>query len=416
MEMRVGANLHPVTFTALVTFVACGESDAPSGPRPQEIDSAGIRIVTSPPLDAMYARVAEQPALAVGELDGPEEYLFGRISSVARDGESNLVVADGRAGEVRIFDSWGRALRALGGKGEGPGEFGVLSGAWPGPDGGIVAVDREQQRITRFGPDGSLIGTADLAGIGEMGIFTTRGMAGAEMVLSQFTEFGAQPDAGTTRDLEETLEEGSSVLFIRHGLDGGLVDTLARRPGEKTSTSTSGSGDMVMVQLVFVPFSPRPSAAGSPQGVAVTGGGRYEVALYDAAGEPTRILRLDEAPVQRTDEHLEAFVRGSGRRVPDEASVRAMMEMYGDMPMPERLPGYAGLLFADTGELWARRYLVPGGETTHWDVFGANGHHLGRVEVPASLRIREVSRGQVVGIATDEMGVERVEVRGLIFG
>jgi len=206
------------------------------------------------------------------------------------------------------------------------------------------------------------------------------------------------------------------VLFIRRGLDGGVVDTLARRPGEKTSTSTSGSGDMVMVQLIVVPFSPRPSAAASRRAVAVTGGGLYEVALFDAAGEPSRILRLDEIPVPRTDEHLEAFVRNSGRREPDEESVRAMMDMYRDMPMPDRLPGYVDLLFADTGELWARRYLVPGGETTHWDVFGANGHYLGRAEVPATLRIQEVSRGQVVGIATGELGVERAAVRDLIFG
>ncbi|MDE2761321.1 MAG: hypothetical protein OXK74_00880 [Gemmatimonadota bacterium] len=415
--MKAGINLHRATFAALAAMVACGESDAPPGPRAVETDSAGIGIVTSPPVDAVYARLAAQPALTVGEADGPEEYLFGRIASVARDGEANLVVADGRAGEVRIFDPRGRHLRTVGGTGEGPGEFGWLGGAWPVPEGGIVAVDGSRQRIARFGADGSLTGTADLAGVGEMGIFATRGMAGAGMVLSQVTELGVPTDAETSaRDLEETLEEGSSVLFIRHGLDGGVVDTLARRPGQKSTMSTSGSGDMAMVQVVFVPFSPLPSAAGSPRAVAVTGGGLYEVALFDAAGEPSRILRLDEIPVPRTDEHLEALVRSPGRRVPDEESVRAMMDMYRDMPMPERLPAYSGLVFADTGELWARRYLVPGGETAHWDVFGANGHHLGRVEVPASLRIQEVSRGQVVGIATGELGVERVEVLDLIFG
>ena len=87
--------------------------------------------------------------------------------------------------------------------------------------------------------------------------------------------------------------------------------------------------------------------------------------------------------------------------------------MYREMPLPDRLPGYTKLLFADTGELWARRYIPPGGETAHWDVFGTNGLHLGRVEVDTSFRIEEVSRGQVVGIATDELGVERVEVLDL---
>ena len=90
-----------------------------------------------------------------------------------------------------------------------------------------------------------------------------------------------------------------------------------------------------------------------------------------------------------------------------------MVEMYQGLPIPERLPGYVELLLADTGELWARRYLVPGSEMQHWDVFGGEGHYLGRVEVPTSFRIEEVSRGQAVGIATGDLDVQRVEARDL---
>ena len=48
----------------------------------------------APPNDAVYAEVAEEPALALDALDGPEELLFGRIASVDRDDQGNLVVAD----------------------------------------------------------------------------------------------------------------------------------------------------------------------------------------------------------------------------------------------------------------------------------------------------------------------------------
>ena len=207
--------------------------------------------------------------------------------------------------------------------------------------------------------------------------------------------------------------DGVAVLFVRHGLNGEIVDTLARRPGQKVSMSTTGSDGMMSVQLLVVPFSPHPHATGSPREIAVTGGAEYEITVFDDAGTPRRIVRLDEAPVPRTEDHLEAHVRNSGRRAPDEASIGGMMEMYRDMPLPDRLPGYTGLLLADTGELWAQRYLLPGGSMTHWDVFGADGQHLGRVEVATSFRIEEVSRGQAVGIATDELGVQRVEVRDL---
>lgn len=415
--MRIGISRHMVSFTALAAAIGCGESDEPSDGSRQVTDSAGIPVITSPPADAVYAHVAEQPALSVGELDGAEEYLFGLIVSVARDGQGNLVVADSRAGEIRVFDGQGGHVRTFGRMGDGPGEFRILTGAWPVPDGGVVAVDRELERITRFDAEGSLVGTAGFAGVGEMGVFAARGMAGGDMILSQVTDLSMpSPDLSALRDQAEILgNDGASVLFVRHGLNGEIVDTLARRQGEKVSMSTSTSDGTMSLELLVVPFSPRPYATGSSREIAVTGGAEYEVALFDEAGTPRRIVRLGEAPVLRTEDHLEAHVRNSGRRAPDETSIRGMMETYREMPMPDRLPGYTQLRFADTGELWARRYLLPGGDMIQWDVFGTDGHHLGRVQVPASFRIQEVSRNQVVGIARDDLGVERVEVRDLNF-
>lgn len=362
----------------------------------------------------VYARLAGEPILSLGTLEGADELMFGRIASVARDGGGNLIVADNGAGEIRIFDAGGSHLRTFGRKGEGPGEFQVLSGAWPGADGTVVALDRRLGRITRFDPAGSLIGTAEFTGSG--GALTMRGLAGPEVVLSQVMDFGVTPsaDASALRSLEDAIEgDGASVVFLRHRLDAELVDTLARRQGQTMSMSTSGSGGQMSLQLLVVPFSRQPTAVGSPQGVAVAGGSDYEVALYNQTGALQRILRLRVAPPLRTDGHLEAYVRNSGSPFSDEASVQARIDMYRDMPMPERLPGYDELLFADTGELWARRYRQRGADMAHWDVFGTSGQHLGRVEIPTSFRPEEVSGGQIVGVSTDDFGVERVEIREL---
>ena len=106
------------------------------------------------------------------------------------------------------------------------------------------------------------------------------------------------------------------------------------------------------IQLLRVPFSPEPSATGSDHGVAVTGGGDYEVGFFDEAGALSRIARLAEAPTIRTEEHLDAYVRNSGNPfAQDEASIRGMIAMYEGLPLPESLPAYTDLRFADTGEL-----------------------------------------------------------------
>lgn len=401
---------------AALGFIACGEGGEAPAPRAAILDSAGVSIVTSPARDAVYAELAGEPALSVGEQEGPDELLFGLIGSVARDEGGNLVVADQQAGEIRVFGADGGHLRSFGGSGEGPGEFQQLVGAWPATGGGVVAVDGRLERISRFDAAGSLAGTAKLSNPDQVAFVTPVGLAGPETFLCQVRPL-FMPSVDESPTLEEILdeEEGLPVFFVRYGMDGRVLDTLARRPGRKRKLSTTGSGDMVIVQLLTVPFSLQPAGTGSPQAVAVTGGGEYEIAVFDADGVLRRIVRLDEAPVLRTEDHLEAYVRNSGRRVPDEESIREMIANYRDMPMPERLPAYTDLLFADTGELWARRYTLPGATLHSWDVFGTDGGYLGRVEVPSSFRVEEVGRNQVVGIATDELGVQRVEVRDLIF-
>jgi len=402
---------------AIVVVVGCGGEDSSGVPEAQVTDSAGVTIVTSPPADVVYARLVDEPALSLGTLEGADELMFGRIASVVRDMGGDLIVADNGAGEIRVFDAGGSHLRTFGRKGEGPGEFQVLSGAWPGAEGTVVALDRRLSRITQFDSGGSLIATAEIAGGG--GATNMRGLAGPEVVLSQVTDFGITPsfDASDLQDLADAVEgDGSLVLFFRHRLDGELVDTLAQRQGQKMSMSTSGSGGQMSLQLLVVPFSRQPTAVGSPQGVAVAGGSDYEVALYNRTGTLHQIVRLGVAPPLRTDEHLDAYVRNSGSPFSDEASIQARIDMYRDMSMPDRLPGYDELLFADTGELWARRYRQRGADMAHWDVFGTGGHHLGRVEIPTSFRPEEVSGGQLVGVSTDDLGVERVEIRDLILG
>ena len=129
----------------MLTCAACGDAGEAPAAIAEVIDSAGVMIVTSEPGDAVYAEVAEEPTLSLGALDGPEELLFGRIASVARDEEGNLVVADNGAGEIRIFGTGGGHLRSFGSRGEGPGEFQSLVGAWPVADGSIVAADQQQK-------------------------------------------------------------------------------------------------------------------------------------------------------------------------------------------------------------------------------------------------------------------------------
>lgn len=174
--------------------------------------------------------------------------------------------------------------------------------------------------------------------------------------------------------------------------------------------------------LPALPMTAGPTAAGSADGIAITGGDFYEVRYFDPGGSLTQIARLSEAPPVRTDAHVEIHVRETHKelreRFGDELdewypSEEEDLARHRDLPLLPGLPAYVQLRFADTGELWARRYSLPGAATRRWDVFGRGGHHLGRVDVPAALWVTGVGHGQLFGVSVDELDVQRVELRDL---
>ena len=410
--------MRTAVVVSLLVPLACADSGAPPPSAAAATDSAGIRIVTNPPAYIVYAELAAEPTLSIGQLSGPEELLFGRIQLARRDAAGNLVVADGQAYEIRIFNGEGRHLRSLGREGEGPGEFESLHGAWPVADGGIVAADILLDRITQFGAQGTPTATATLAGRdNHRGIFPIE-LAGPDMVLSRAFPRSvrtAEVLSGSIEDMVDAVvggEENRRLLFVRHSFDGTLVDTVAEGRDALRASVSRGTGMEMEVNTFTVPFSPRSVAAGSPNGVVVTNGAAYGIRVFGEDGSLRSIARLDDSRPVRTDAHLERYVRGylPGR---DERVIQDYIERYRQSPLADSLPAYTDLLFAEGGEVWAQRYGLPDESMLRWDIFAPDGAYLGRVNIPASFRIEEVSRGQALGVATDELGVERVQIREL---
>ena len=402
---------------SLLALLACGDSAAPPRSATTVTDSAGIRVVTTPPADLVYAALAEEPALSIGDFTGPEEILFGRIASARRDAAGNVVVADGQAHEIRIFDEGGRHLQSLGREGEGPGEFESLAGAWPVADGGIVAADNILDRITQFGAEGTPTATATLSGMEGLSGFPV-GLAGPGMVLSAASPpyvYSLASLSGSTKDIMDALfgaEERRRLLFVRHRFDGTPVDTVAEGRDALRASVSRGTGMEMQVTTLTVPFSPRSVAAGSSHGVVVTDGAAYGIQVFGEDGSLRLIARLDDPRPIRTDAHVERYARGSLSES-NERQIQDVIERYRQSPLPDSLPAYTELLFAEGGEVWAQRYGLPDEPMRRWDVFASDGVYLGRVAVPASFRIEEVSRGEALGVATDELGVQRVQVRKL---
>jgi hypothetical protein len=132
---------------------------------------------------------------------------------------------------------------------------------------------------------------------------------------------------------------------------------------------------------------------------------RLEVHTYSRAGV---LLRIARGPPE------DLTLGAAWRREFEEAALvgqakeaRELVEIAGD-PMPSTTPAYSALKVDRDGNIWVRRFALPGQSTDSWGVFGRDGRFLGHVAVPAGLEVHDIGPDYILGIETDSSYVERV--------
>ena len=138
----------------VAALAACGTDTGSSGAGPKVVvDTIGDTTVVRTLSGSVWgAEATLVPKVSIGELDGPEEYLFGSIWSLAVDDNRNVYVFDGQAQHIRVFDSAGAYVETLGGRGEGPGEFRSAEAIALLPDGRLLVRDQGNNRVQVFAP------------------------------------------------------------------------------------------------------------------------------------------------------------------------------------------------------------------------------------------------------------------------
>ena len=398
----------------------CRAGDAPADATFSVRDSAGIEIVESvaPAWEGEGWRLSAEPSVVIGRVEGDERYLFGEVAAgmVLRDGR--IAVVDEQSALVRVYSPEGVHLEDWGGRGEGPGEF-----TFPG---GIFPYRGDSVLVSEWGA-------------GRLTIFDGRGRFGRSFAPEMRTSF--------MTDLIQRREEGNpSLAFAEsccrlHGpLPTGafllsypeLVPTTGRgmKRGSVSAAITADSGGPAEPAGVFqgkryqlgqegpsmVQFDPWFNMAAGPGGYVVAEGDAYSISAYDASGRLRRIIRLarDLRPV--TDEIKAAHEdrireRISAPGAPLEGSapeevIRGLLSA----PYPSHLPTFAWLHVDPEGNVWAgQRSFEAGADENEYHVFGADGGHLGVVDVPADLWVFQIGADFILGRARDALGVDYVQ-------
>lgn len=387
--------LHTLLTTVpTLALFACGGDTTPIANAVVK-DSAGVRIVqhTGAPDAAPPFAFAPEPVYRHG--DDPGDYAFARIRRGILLGDGSAAIFDAGSSEVVRLNPDGTFHSVLAPAGEGPGEVSrlVTSMLWVGQD-SIVVLDLGQTRSTLF-VNGAPTHTASILDLRRATSLWPMGIDDAGRFLVATSSF-----------LPGFEEEWLFGHMARYDPETGAVDTVGSYkfvPGE--SNPTPGIGDVFVSRGQFVYVR-----TDIP-----------EVVWHLADGTVRQVARWQLEPRYLTEEDLETiepilrdrlrFVNpGASDEEVEGMTRRNMAEHEADLGNPIE---HFKSPFADAeGRVWLPTSMpgVPGEGVPPYTVVSSDGEWLGMVDGPPGLRILDVGRGRVLGVMTDEMGVESVAV------
>ncbi len=387
-------------------LVGCVGSDGSEGLAVVR-DSVGIQIVESEPRDRQFGTVGTEPTLEIGLVDGNPPYQFHQVRSVRQLSDGRVVVANGGTQEVRFFDPTGAFLGSTGRRGAGPNEFENLARLEQIQGDSLVIFDSRLLRVTVLGPDGELSETIDLPRALSAGPSPAMIAAAQDGTLVARRLHGGDPAPdGYARSAMEILLVSKGAVEARSlGRFGG---------GEVVRRISSPSPEIFNMQERSLPFGRNTHVAAGYDRVYVGTSDRYEVREYGTDGTLRRIIRrLGSAPgvigtseLRKYVEAVLVMMESTGSTPDRQAFETSILEL----PRAPSMPTFSQLLVDDLGMLWVQEYAAPwqGDEPLRWTVFDQDGHMVGSIESPEHIRIQQVGIDFVLGIGTNDLGVERI--------
>jgi len=397
--MKRTHTLQAVAMLAIAS--ACARDRSDTRAVTMEVDSAGIRIITSAETEVGLARwsVNDSPTVTIGLADGDPAYQFFRIGGLTRLDSGQIVVANGGTNEVRFYSSDGLHQATAGGPGEGLGEYNGMRGLWRLEGDSILVEDALNGRMHLYVADGRLV---------------------RSWPLMELRQYVTPPPVGRFDDGRWLVQTSRSIgeppdpivfigLLVAYSLDS-AADTLAEVPGGPAYWEQVEN----YVRRLPAPFATSIHVAMSSDRVFAGNGASFEVRVLDSHGQTQALWRLDSPPRSVTAADIAADKAALLDLMRTDDQRRQLERTYNLVPMPEVMPAYSKLLVDRTGWLWVEEYYAAGDPHREYIVFSADGRPAARVLLPPEFDVRQVGDDFILGIWLDEAtGVEYVRQYGL---
>ena len=378
------------------------------------VENAGLQVADSTAwiLDTV-------PSVRIGMLEGPEEYVFGRLAGTLLLPGDSILVADATAHELRLFDPGGKFVRKIGRHGEGPGEFNWLTSVHAYAADSIIIMDHESSRANVLGPD----------------------FGYARRFRPSLKETRAKPPF-TSHSLIDYFHGGRPLMSDYLSVcdetrsNGFCEDSVAFFATDEAGTTKARFGQFVYSRnqtfrvdagLSTGWAEPHPQAIWAVRGNRFYYGDakRFEILVFDATGKLERRIRVNH--VTPRYERSDVWPPPDGTRPPprDPRAARARavaLEAQANATLPDTFPAFSDLLVDHDGNIWVREYLpqrLARITRPRWFVFDPEGRlrwslrsapGMQRTFRPSTSMSPQIGTDRVLASERDADGVESVAI------
>lgn len=340
---------------ALALLAACGTADAPPTVEPVIEDSAGVVVATFPEAALEQPapfRLADEPSLVIGVVDGETEYQWSSPVSAVRLEDGRVAVLERTPAEIRLFESDGTFVRRIGGPGEGPGEFANPAMlALAGPD-TLLVWDSRARRLSWFTVEGTLVRERSVQQPG--GLQGVRRVVAAPAGGAFFVGPVTGPEVGENEG--RTREQWAVVPVPAEGEPGPV---LAEFPGaERDIRVQRADGEIMMMTISSRWWWGEGFSWGAPDGIWTAERLSFQ-ALHVGMDGPDLRVRIDTPGEPFTDALVDSVHRAELAELDDPQMRTARRNEFAERDYPAFVPPIGAVFGDQAGRVWFGRTDLP---------------------------------------------------------
>jgi hypothetical protein len=376
--------------------------DVTGGGGVEVTDSAGVRLVLNDFPSAGKVPLwilEEEPRVEIGVVDGADEYQLFDVSDAVVLLSGGLALANRGTHELRYYDARGQFIRSVGGEGDGPGEFRRIQflGRFGGDS--LLSFDDRHRRASVFDEQGRFVRSFSLNAPTNTGRPSLAGVLsnGAIVIRENHPYIAGVTTTGPDRSPVPLL------LSVPTGADR---DTLGVFPGAENFVFAAPVAFWFSVRPVT--FGRRLVSAAEGDRIAVAETDTFAIRIYGSDGALHQVVRQRRVPVPIETAEIVRVNDSVLSTVEDPRYRGFYREMFELMPKHETFPALSSIQLDRLGNLWVEEYRQPGDQRSIWQVFGQDGRRIARAEIPVELQVLDIGADYLMGIAQDELGVERI--------